>query len=141
MTPEAFYSRLAADNRRVPGTHLLESGLGTVDLDWWQKQHPKTNLPDDFIALLRLHNGFCLHPDEHTPMGAIRLLPIREIDSASRRLYGKRRCESIPNFWHGITDHPDSARYLILDTSTGCYLDVSPIVPDEAEVVAKNVGE
>jgi hypothetical protein len=83
--------------------------------------------------------AFSLHPDEYTPQGAVRLFPIREIESASRRLYGRRRFDGISNAWLAITDHPDSKRYLILDTATGDYLDVNPIVLDETEVVATNV--
>jgi hypothetical protein len=143
MTPDQFFARLTQDNSREPGTHVLESGLADAELISWQKCHPGLMLPPDFVKLLRQHNGFRLLPDENTPTGAIRLLPLREIDFAPRIIYeGNTVLDSdFPKSWMTITDDPDSARFLILDTSHGHYLEIDPIDPSEPEVVANNVEE
>lgn len=83
MTPGEFFQRLSQDNTRRPGTHVLEAGLMDAEFASW-KHHHRLTLPQDLVDLLRKHNGFRLYPDEYTPNGSVRLLPLREIDFAPR---------------------------------------------------------
>ncbi len=129
MDADEFLGLLIAENSSRPGSHQLDPGLTDDELVAWQNEHRETALPEDLIAFLRQCNGFRLYPDPDTPNGCVRLLPLREIDYAPRLLYGgNTSCdESYPSSTIALTDDPDSAQHLILDTATGAYFDVDPI--------------
>ena len=135
MNPNDFLQLARKENAMLPSTHDLEPGLTDEEFVSWRNRHPGVCLPDDLILFLRQCNGFRLYPDPETPTGAVRLLPLREIEYAPRLLYaGNTNCDDrYPPFVYALTDDPDSAQHLVLDTATGRYFDVDPIAGMEDE--------
>jgi hypothetical protein len=98
-------------------------------------------LPADLLAFLKACNGFRLYPKPDTPIGVVRLLPLREIEYAPRLMYaGNMTCDDgYPKSFFALTDDPDSAQHLVLDMATGRYYAVDPIAGLEDEgIVGSN---
>jgi hypothetical protein len=66
---------------------------------------------------------------------------LRKVEFAPRLLYaGNTDLDAqFPESWLAITDDPDGAQFLVVDTARGSYLEVDPIDPTGAEIVAENV--
>jgi len=138
MTYDAFQTRVA---HRLPGRHSFEPGLTDRELLLWEKSHPALTVPDDLLSVLRRSNGFRIRLNPDSPGGAaLRLLPVREMDYAAREMYGgpDLQTDHVPMTWLNLTQEQDSTFYLVLDLETGKYLEVEPITPDEAEIVAED---
>lgn len=141
MTVNELFTRLEDENRRRPGTHVIEPGVTDAALARWTAQNPERRLPADLVALLRRANGFRIRVSRDTPIGHIEFLPLERIQFAPRHMYRGDTSfdDEFPASWVALTDDPDSSRYLVLDTATGEYLDVDPIDAHSPDVIGRDV--
>jgi hypothetical protein len=142
MTLDTFFARIDEDNRRKPGTHRLEPALSDRELLLWEKAHPGMTIPEDLVALFRRSNGFSIHLDSESPVGAnFRLLSLNEFQYAARFLYlDNASCdEDIPETWLGVGEDVSTAHLLLFDCLKGEYLEADLECAFEAKVIARGV--
>src|SRR5437660_1759610 len=120
MKTGQFLKWISEQNKRRPGTHVLEPGLGDSEFTAWKRKHPGLVLPPDFLELLRPANGFRLRPTKDTPTGSVRLLPLREIDLAPLVMYGEPDVDgAFPKSWLAIGRDADDSIFAVLDAAKG----------------------
>jgi hypothetical protein len=86
----------------------------------WKARHPGLKLPNDLQGFLKRANGITFAEG--------RLLPLREIRSATEILYQDQDDEdTLPDTWLGLTDDVDGL--LVLDVRARTYL----VIDDETE--------
>jgi hypothetical protein len=80
----------------------------------WKARHPGLKLPNDLLGFLKRANGITF--------SAARLLPLREIRTATEILYHDQdeADETLPDGWLGLTD--DVEELLMLDVRARRYL-------------------
>jgi hypothetical protein len=95
----------------------------------WKARHPGLKLPNDLLGFLKRANG--------VTFPAARLLPLREIRTATEILYQDQdeADEALPGTWLGLTDDVESL--LVLDVRSRRYLTLE----EEAEAVGTTFEE
>lgn len=138
---EAFFRALASPSH-APGRPLDDAEIVA-----WRRAHPGWPLPDDLVELYRRHDGWILWVDADTRCGGHFVMrSLRDLRFAPHAMYGGPgpAGEGFPPSWVCLSDDPDSASFVVLDTATGTYLDVDPISgpdEDEAEVIGRSVTD
>ena len=100
MKPDAFL-------HAVRGRCEIGRPVSPSERARWKARHPGVKLPNDLLGFLKRANGVAF-PDA-------RLLPLREIRSATEILYHDQdeADETLPDSWLGLTD--DVEEPLLLD--------------------------
>jgi hypothetical protein len=144
MRPEAFLKKIADDNAVRPGTHELAASVRPVEIGRWKARHPGMKLPNDLIGFLKRTNGIRFHVSADQPLGvAARLLPLREIQTATALLYQDQEGEdeALPGSWLALTDDPAGDQFLVLDVRKRIYLDLDPADPEDAQEIGERFEE
>src|SRR5438105_2465773 len=88
MKSDTFLKKIADDNAVKPGTHEPAPPLRAAEHGRWKARHPGLKLPNDLVGFLKRANGIRFHLSAEFPFGAAaRLLPVREIQTATALLY------------------------------------------------------
>lgn len=140
MSPDTFIDLINSENLSNAHTHVLECGLSDAEYYAWKQTHASLVIPSDFLSFMRRHNGFRLYPMPSNPKGRVHLLSLKDIQYAPRLLFGDNTsCDmQYPETAIALTDDPDSAQHLILDTETNQYYNVDPIVGLEEDAIVGN---
>ena len=144
MKPDAFLKKIADDNAVRPGTHELAGPLRGPERGRWKARHPGLKLPNDLLGFLKRANGIRFHVSPGHPLGAeARLLPLREIQSATTLLYQdqEEEDEALPGSWLALTDDAEGEQFLVIDVRKRLYLDVDPADPEDAQEVGAKFEE
>jgi len=144
MKPDAFLKKIADDNAVRPGTHELAGPLRGAESGRWKARHPGLKLPNDLLGFLKRANGIRFHLSPQSPLGAAaRLLPLREIQSATSLLYQdlEEEGEALPGSWLALTDDADGDPILVLDVRKRLYLEVDPAEPEDAQEAGEKFEE
>ena len=131
MKPDVFLKVI-----RDAGIHEISGPLRAAERSRWKHRHPGIKLPNEYLGLLKKANGLRFSLDPKSTIGAAgRLLPLREIRSATELLYQDQEDEdqALPEAWLGLTDDAQGEQFLILDVRKRLYLGVDPEDPDEPE--------
>ena len=122
MKPEVFLRALRETRAAEPARPLSPSE---------RARHRRWRLPNDLLGFLKRANGIAF-------AGGARLLPLREIRSATEVLYQDQEedGEELPPGWLALTDDPDG-RILVLDLRARTYLDLE----EEAEPIGTTFEE
>jgi len=144
MKPDAFLKKIADDNAARPGTHELAGPLRGPEGGRWKARHPGLKLPNDLLGFLKRANGIRFHLSSGNPLGAAaRLLPLREIQSATSLLYQDQEDEdeALPGSWLALTDDAAGEQFLVIDVRKRRYLDLDPAEPEDAQEVGEKFEE
>jgi len=144
MKPDAFLKKIADDNAVRAGTHELAGPLRGAESGRWRARHPGLKLPNDLLGFLKRANGIRFHLSAASPLGAeARLLPLREIQSATSLLYQdlEDEDEALPSSWLALTDDAQGEQILILDVKKRRYLDLDPSGAEDAQEVGEKFEE
>jgi hypothetical protein len=144
MKPDIFLKKIADDNAVRPGTHDLSAPLRGAESGRWKARHPGLKLPNDLLGFLKRANGIRFHVAPQNPVGSeARLLPLREIQSATSLLYQdqEEEDEALPASWLAITDDAAGDQFLVLDVRKRLYLDLDPSDPEDAQEVGVRFEE
>lgn len=137
MKIATFLEQLALENTMAPGTHNLAAPLEDGELAAWKAANLALRIPDQLMELLSTHNGFTLRSDKESPVGgAIRFLPLREIQYAPRLMFAgsKDNDDKFPREYVALTEDSDSTYFVILDTASGRYMVMDPIDPEPEHI-------
>jgi|SRR6185295_12030654 len=144
MKPDLFFKKLADDNSVRPGTHEIAHSVRPAEIGRWKARHPGLKLPNDLLGFLKRANGIRFHVSPKSPIGAAaRLLPLREIQTATALLYQdqEEEDEALPGTWLAISDDADGDQFLVLDVRKRLYLDLDPADPEDAQAVGERFEE
>jgi len=144
MKPDAFLKKIADDNAVRAGTHEPAGPLRGAERGRWKARHPGLKLPNDLLGFLKRANGIRFHVSRENPLGAeARLLPLREIQSATSLLYQdlEDEDEALPSSWLALTDDAQGGQILILDVKKRRYLELDPEDPEDAQEVGEKFEE
>lgn len=144
MKPDAFLRKIADDNAAQPGLHELAAPLRAAESGRWKARHPGLRMPNDLLGFLKRANGIRFHVSPRHPLGAeARLLPLREIQSATSLLYQDQEGEddALPGSWMALTDDAQGDQFLVLDARKRLYLDLDPADPEEAREIGDRFEE
>jgi hypothetical protein len=144
MKPEAFLKKIADDNAARPGTHELAPPMRAAEIGRWKARHPGLKPPNDLLGFLKRANGIRFHLSPESPLGAeARLLPLREIQSATSLLYQdqEEEDEALPGSWLALSDDARAEQFLIFDARKRLYLDVDPADPEDAQEIGERFEE
>jgi hypothetical protein len=144
MKPDAFLKKIADDNAVRAGTHELAAPLRGSESGRWKARHPGVKLPNDLLGFLRRANGIRFHVSPGSPLGAAaRLLPLREIQSATSLLFQdqEEEDEALPSSWLALTDDAAGDQILVLEARKRRYLHVDPADPEDAREVGERFEE
>lgn len=144
MKPDAFLKKIADDNAVRPGTHEPAGPLRGPESGRWKARHPGLKIPNDLLGFLKRANGIRFHVSRENPLGAeARLLPLREIQSATSLLYQdqEEEDESLPASWLALTDDSRGSAILVLDVKKRLYLDLDPAEPEDVQEVGGKFEE
>lgn len=135
MKTNDFFRLVNDENKTRPGSHVLAPGLSDSELMKWQDDHPQMRLPQDLVDFFQMCNGFRLYVEPRTRNGAVRLMPLRDVQYAPRLMYGENTsCDDLyPKSALALANDPDNAHHLVLDLANGNYYDVDPIAGIEIE--------
>lgn len=136
MKPDAFLKKLADDNAVQPGKHEIARPLPHAERGRWKARHPGLKLPNDFLSFLKRANGVRLGT-------AGRLLPLREIDTATSLLYQdqEEEGEALPATWLALSDDADGDAILVIDVRKRVYLALDPADPEDVQEVGLRFEE
>ena len=129
MKPDAFLKKIADDNAAQPGTHELAQPLRVAESGRWKARHSGFKLPNDLLGFLKRANGIKFHLSPDSPIGAeARLLPLREIQSATALIYqdSEGEDEGLPDTWMALTDDAEGEQFLLFDVRKRVYLELDP---------------
>lgn len=123
MQIEDFVERLC---RESAGNHRIFPSLDNEELEAWISRWSKTSLTEDFLDLLRHTNGIQFWVHEGSPNGYFRILPLREVDTARRIMWGEAPSDmnedEVPYpHWLAITEDQDGATFIVLDPDAHRY--------------------
>lgn len=144
MKPDVFLKKIADDNLVKPGTHEPAPPLRSAEHARWKARHPGLKLPNDLIGFLKRANGIRFHLSPEHPLGAAaRLLPVREIQTATALLFQdqEEEDESLPGSWLALSDDAEGEQFLVLDVRKKLYLDLDPAEPEDAQEVGTRFEE
>ncbi len=132
--------------KQMPDQHRIFPPLRNAELLKWAAKRPKKSLPEDLVDLLRHTNGIQFWVSEGSPEGYFRLLPMREIDSARKIMWGEYSADlnddDVPYaHWLAISEHADGANYIVLDTDNHKYYSMDTCGADLTCPVGNNVEE
>lgn len=136
-----FIKRLTAE---MPGQHRVFPPLDGAEFESWQAKWPGQFLPEDFLTLMRRSNGIQFWVHEGSPEGYLRLLPLREIDSARRIMWlehgANMGADEVPYaHWLAVSEHQDGGEYLVLDTDRHQYYLMDTCGADLSNPAGNNV--
>jgi hypothetical protein len=143
MHSTEFINRLT---QAAPRDHRILPPLEDAELDAWCERWPQCRLPEDLLGLLRKANGIQFWVHRGSPDGCYSLLPLREIDSARRIMWGESgeqlKSDEVPRrHWLAITQHQDGACYVVLDTDEQRYYLMDTCGADLTCPVGNSVSE
>jgi hypothetical protein len=144
MKPDAFLKKIADDNAAAPGTHELAGSVRPAEIGRWKARHAGVKLPNDLLGFLKRTNGIRFHLSTQSPIGAAaRLLPLREIGSATSLLYQdqEEEDEALPGSWLALSDDAAGEQFLVFDVRKRRYFDVDPAEPEEAQEIGERFEE
>jgi hypothetical protein len=144
MKPDAFLKKIADDNAAAPGTHELAASVRPAEIGRWKARHAGVKLPNDLLGFLKRTNGIRFRLSAGSPLGAAaRLLPLREIASATSLLYQdqEEEDEALPGSWLALSDDAAGEQFLVLDARKRLYLDVDPADPEDAQEIGERFEE
>jgi hypothetical protein len=123
MRTTDFITRLVTE---MPGQHRVLAPLESAELERWLAKWPRKLMPEDLLLLLQQANGIQFWVSEGSPLGYLRLLSLRDIDSAREAIWGEHSremaVEDIPYpHWLAIGGNQDQTSYVVLDTDSQRY--------------------
>jgi hypothetical protein len=132
--------------RHPSGEFRLRAPLDDSELIQVRQRWPIGALPEDLIALLRHANGIDFWVNAGSPEGYFRLLPLGEIDSALRIMWGEMADDDAPEHvphpdWLAISDNQDGAAFVVLDTDNHRYFLMDTCGADLTSPVGDNIEE
>ena len=130
MNVKQFLEIINRHNKEKPDCNRLGGPLNDDELNDWVKDYPEYKLDEEYIDLLKLHNGIILHYDKDSPCGNIELLPLRKISPASNVIFGGSDRDTISEFplsWLCLSDENDATIFLVYDCIQDCYFAVEPL--------------
>ena len=146
MTPEAFVASLQAQCRVVPWVHAINPPADQVELQAWTRAYSGHVLPADLLRLYGCANGFSLHRIRYAAeiVGEAFVVPsLRAVQPILQAMYGRhaRPLQAAPSRWFSVGRHTDGSFFVALDPRDSTYRTIAPIVPGEAEVIARSCSE
>jgi hypothetical protein len=123
MRTTDFITRLETE---MPGQHRVLAPLGSAELERWLAKWPRKLMPEDLLLLLQQANGIQFWVSEGSPQGYLRLLSLRDIDSAREAIWGEHSREMAPEdlpypLWLAVGVNQDQTSYVVLDTDSQRY--------------------
>ena len=146
MTPEAFVASLETQRRVMPWVHTVNPPAGPTELHTWSRAYSGHVLPPDLVALYRCANGFSLHHIRYGAevVGTDFVVPsLRSVQPIVLAMYGPhaRPHHAIPSRWFSVGRHTEGSFFVALDLQDSTYRTIAPIVPAEAEVIARSCSD
>lgn len=140
MNLKRFIQCVETDNARQPGSHVTEKPATAASIAAWRKKHDR-NLPRGLHDFYRWSNGLGLWcqrlAGEYISNGALYIYPLDGFDPADVAMYGEKD-NRFPATWFAFGTEQDGQWFLVVDLEDERFLQVPPIVPDEAEQVASS---
>lgn len=148
MTPEAFVDAARLQLDTAAWLHTINAPASSSDIEAWCNAYSGYQFPEDLLTLYRYANGMCLEHvrwEGETVGQAFTVPALGSVEPVTYAMYGRRKPHHhspfVPRHWFSVGVASDAAFYVALDTRTGEYWEVAPIVPDEAEVIARSCAE
>ncbi len=144
MSVEELIHAVQEQVKQVPWLHTLGTPAVPGDFDAWTRAYTGYALPADLLALFRRTNGLALRNMRFggeivgTAFEVLTIAEVAPLDEAMGAGNGPRLA---PRQWFAVGRASDGAFYVAFDLKSGEYRAVSPIEPDEAEVIGQSCAD